>query len=271
MRARTAVRAICFAVLAIVFATGAFAGIFTHYSYATQFREALNAAPSPAHPLGTDSLGRDLFTRIVYGTRVSLLLAPAAALLATVIAGILGGLAGLRGGWSEKIILAAADLSLALPLFFVLIALRALLPLDIAPTLSVVATFVTLGLLGWPASLRMVWAAARRLRDSDHFLFATAMGYGKSRLLFRQVIPNLRPILFALFWISIPLFILTEATLSMLGLGVMEPLPSWGNLLRGSEDFALMFANPWRLVPLVVLVVTVICFQYILPKTGETV
>lgn len=269
MSLRGITRAVCFSVLGIVFATGVFAGAFTHYSYATQFREAPSAAPSAAHLLGTDSLGRDLFTRLVYGTRVSLVLAPAAALLATVIAGILGGLAGLRGGWTEKIVLGAADLSLALPLLFVLIALRALLPLDVSPTLSVVATFVTLGLLGWPASLRMVWAAARRLRDSDHFLFATALGYSKSRLLFRQIIPNLRPILFALFWISIPLFILTEATLSMLGLGVMEPLPSWGNLLRGSEDFSFMFANPWRLVPLAVLVVTVICFQYILPKTGE--
>jgi len=263
-------RGLCFGVLGIIFATGVFAGVVTHYSYATQFRETPNGPPCAAHLLGTDSLGRDLFTRIVYGTRVSLLLAPAAALLATIIAGILGGLAGLRGGWVEKTILAAADLSLALPLFFVLIALRALLPLDISPTFSVVATFVTLGLLGWPASLRMVWAAARRLRDSDHFLFATALGYSKSRLLFRQVVPNLRPILLALFWISVPLFILTEATLSMLGLGVMEPLPSWGNLLRGSEDFSLMFENPWRLAPLGVLVVTVVCFQYILPKTGET-
>jgi len=269
MNLRRTARFFCFGVLGVVFATGLFAGTFTRYSYAAQFREAPNAAPSAVHLLGTDSLGRDLFTRIVYGTRVSLVLAPAAALLATVIAGILGGLAGLHGGWIEKTVLAAADLSLALPLFFVLIALRALLPLDISPTVSVVATFVMLGLLGWPASLRMVWAAARRLRDSDHFLFATALGYGKKRLLFRQIIPNLRPILLALFWISIPLFILTEATLSMLGLGVMEPLPSWGNLLRGSEDFSLMVANPWRLVPLAVLVLTVICFQYILPKTGE--
>jgi peptide/nickel transport system permease protein len=270
MTARSLVRAFCFGVLVIVFAAGVFAGAITHYSYATQFRETPNAAPSATHFLGTDGLGRDLFTRIVYGTRVSLVLAPAAAILATFIAGILGGLAGLRGGWIEKIVLAAADLSLALPLFFVLITLRALLPLDVSPTLSVVATFVTLGLLGWPASLRMVWAAARRLSQSDQFLFAMALGYGKSRLLFRQIVPNLRPVLFALFWISIPLFVLTEATLSMLGLGVMEPLPSWGNLLRGSEDFSLMLANPWRLAPLAVLVLTVICFQYILPSTGET-
>jgi len=262
-------RAICCGILGVVFACGLFAEGFTHYPYALQFRELPNAAPSSLHLLGTDGLGRDLFTRVVYGTRVSLLLAPAAALLATIIAAALGGIAGLRGGWLESVILASADLSMSLPLLFVLIALRSFLPLDVSPVLSVVATFVTLGLLGWPSSLRVVCAASRNLRQSDHLLLARATGYSNSQLLFQQVIPNLRPIFLAQFWISIPLFILTEATLSMLGLGVMEPLPSWGNLLRGSEDFSAMAANPWRLVPLFLLVLTVICFQFVLPSSEE--
>jgi peptide/nickel transport system permease protein len=270
MKAHRLARAICYGMLVLILGAGLFAGLITRYSYAKQFRETPNAGPSPTHLLGTDSLGRDFFTRVIYGTRVSLLLAPAAALLSTLIAAVLGGFAGLRGGWIEKIILAFGDLALALPLLFVLVALRALLPLNVPPVVSVVATFIMLGLLGWPASLRVVWAAARRLRQSDHFLFATALGYSKVRLLRRQVVPNLRPILFAQFWISIPLFILSEATLSMLGLGVMEPLPSWGNLLRGSEDFAFMLANPWRLAPLIVLILTVVCFQHILPSMGET-
>ncbi len=269
MKAQRALRFLCRGALLAILASGIFAGSFTHYSYAHQFRDIPNAAPSAAHWLGTDSLGRDLFTRLVYGTRVSLLLAPAAALIASIIAAILGALAGLRGGWLEKIILASADLSMSLPLLFVLIALRSVLPLDVSPILSVVATFLALGLIGWPASLRVVWAASRDLRDSDHILLAQALGYRRSQILFRQVLPCLRPVFLAQFWISIPLFILTEATLSMLGLGVMEPLPSWGNLLRGSEDFSAMAANPWRLVPLVVLVLTVICFQFIFPASEE--
>jgi peptide/nickel transport system permease protein len=269
VNARRTLRLLCRSALLMIFALGLFAGSFTHYSYAHQFREIPNTAPSAAHLLGTDALGRDLFTRIVYGTRVSLLLAPAAALLATVIAAILGGIAGLGGGWLEKVILASADLSMSLPLLFVLMALRALLPLDVSPALSMVATFVVLGLLGWPVSLRVVWAASRNLRDSDHILLARALGYRHSQVLFRQVIPCLRPVFLAQFWISIPIFILTEATLSMLGLGVMEPLPSWGNLLRGSEDFSAVVANPWRLVPLLVLVFTVICFQFIFPGSEE--
>lgn len=269
MNARRTVRVVCRVALIAVFTLGLFAGSVTRYSYAHQFRENPNSAPSQTHLLGTDSLGRDVFTRLLFGTRVSLLLAPAAALLATCLAAILGGIAGLRGGWLEKIILASADLSMSLPLLFVLIALRALLPLDVPPLLSVVATFVTLGVLGWPASVRVVWAAARDLRGSDYILLARAQGYRRWQILFRQVIPSLRPVCLAQFWISIPLFILTEATLSMLGLGVMEPLPSWGNLLRGAEDFAAMAANPWRLVPLAVLVLTVICFQFIFPGSEE--
>jgi peptide/nickel transport system permease protein len=262
-------RIICCGILGGVFALGLFAEAFTHYPYALQFREFPNAAPSSMHWLGTDGLGRDLFTRVIYGTRVSLLLAPAAALLATAIAAVLGGVAGLRGGWLETLILASADLSMSLPLLFVLIALRAFLPLDIPPVLSVVATFVTLGLLGWPSSLRVVCAASRSVRESEHLLLARAIGYSNFQLLFRQVIPRLRPIFLAQFWISIPLFILTEATLSMLGLGVMEPLPSWGNMLRGCEDFSGMSANPWRLFPLILLVLTVVCFQFVLPSSEE--
>jgi len=262
-------RTICCGILGTVFVLGLFAEGFTHYSYAFQFREFPNAAPSAMHWLGTDALGRDLFTRVIYGTRVSLLLAPAAALIGATIAVVLGGIAGLWGGWLETLILASADLSMSLPLLFVLIALRAFLPLDISPVLSVVATFVTLGILGWPSSLRLVCAASRNLRQSDQLLLARATGYSNSQLLFRQVIPHLRPIFLAQFWISIPLFILTEATLSMLGLGVMEPLPSWGNLLRGSEDFSAVSTNPVRLVPLFLLVLIVICFQYVLPPSEE--
>ena len=267
MRSRGVLRGISAVILCVVFAAGLFAGAVAPYSYTKQFRERVDATPCASHWLGTDSLGRDLFARLVYGTRVSLLLAPAAAFLSTLIAGVFGGFAGLVGGWSERLILAAADLSMALPLLFVLLALRALLPLDVSPLVSVIATFV---LLGWPSSLRVVWAATKNLRNSDFLLLARATGCGRSRTIVRHVLPNLQPVMFAQFWISIPLFVLTEATLSMLGLGVMEPLPSWGNLLRGLEDISAVSANPWRLAPLILLMVVVVCFQLILPTQEET-
>lgn len=246
------------------------AGFLAPYSYSQQFRDSINGAPSAAHWLGTDSLGRDLFSRVLYGTRISLLAAPFASLLATLISGVLGVAAGLLGGWFERAILAVTDLLMALPLFFVLIALRAMLPLEVAPVLSITATFLLLGLLGWPSSLRVIWAAARDLRKSDHLLLARAQGVGFGRILLFHVLPNLRPILLAQFWVTIPFFILAETTLSMLGLGVMEPMPSWGNLLRGLEDVSALASNPWRLSPLVLLVAVVLCFQLILSSQEES-
>jgi ABC-type dipeptide/oligopeptide/nickel transport system permease subunit len=238
--------------------------------FARQFRDIPNAGPSAAHPLGTDALGRDSLSRLLYGTRVSLLLAPAAALLSTLIAALLGSVAGLLGGWFERIVLAATDLSLALPWLFLLLVVRAMLPLDVPPLVSVLIAFLMMGLLGWQASVRVICAAARGVRDSDFLLLARSTGCTTVRLLWRHVAPNLRPLFYAQFFISIPLFILTEANLSILGLGVMEPMPSWGTLMRGFEDFSALSANPWRLVPLVLLVIVVTCFQLVLPPREVT-
>ena len=269
MTASKLIRLASIAILIAIFVASLLAGELSPYSYSAQLREAPNAPPSTKHLLGTDPLGRDLFARLIYGSRVSLLLAPAAALLATLIAGVFGAFAGLYGGWPQRIILASADLSLALPLLFVLLALRAFLPLDISPALSITCTFLLLGLLGWSSSLRVVWASARTFRNSDFLLMARATGCGPLRTIFKHVLPNLRPVLLAQFWISVPVFILAEATLSMLGLGVMEPLPSWGNLLRGLEDLPAVSANPWRLAPLFTVCLVVICFQMILPVQEE--
>ena len=258
---KTAAIVLCIIAGAIVLAT-----ILNPVPYARQFRDAPNAAASAAHPLGTDALGRDSLSRLLYGTRVSLSLAPAAALLSTLIAASLGSAAGLLGGWLERFVLAITDLSLALPWLFLLLTVRALLPLDVSPMLSVLIAFLMMGLLGWQSSVRVICAAVRDIRESDFLLLARSSGCSPGRLLLRHVAPNLRPIFYAQFLISIPLFILTEANLSMLGLGVMEPMPSWGNMLRGIEDFSALSANPWRLVPLVLLVIVVMCFQLVLPS-----
>ena len=252
--------------LCAIFALMLLAAIFVPSRYAQQFRDIPNAGPSPAHLLGTDALGRDALSRLLYGTRVSLVLAPAAALLSTVIAALLGSIAGLVGGWFERIILGLTDVSLALPWLFLLLTVRAMLPLDVAPLTSVAIAFLMMGLLGWQASVRIICSAARDIRNSDFLLLARCSGCRPPQLILRHVLPNLRTLFYAQFWISIPMFILTEANLSILGLGVMEPMPSWGNLLRGLEDFSGVAANPWRLVPLALLVVVVMCFQLILPS-----
>jgi len=243
-----------------------FASFLTSSTYAHQFRDIPDAPPSHQHLLGTDDLGRDRFARVLYGTRVSLLLAPAAALLSSLLAAVIGGIAGFTGGWIARVIMAITDLFLSLPWLLLLITVRALMPLNVSPITSVIITFALLGCLGWAAAARVVCADARSLVQSDFVLLARASGAGGLRLLCRHIMPNLRSILFAQFWISVPVFILTEANLGILGLGVAEPLPSWGGLLRELESYSSLTAGPWQFVPLVLLIAVVSCFQIVLHK-----
>lgn len=255
-------------VLVGVFLITLSASLLSPASYDTQFREVPNTGPSRAHLLGTDELGRDLLARLLYGSRVSLLLAPAAALLSTAIAAFIGGVAGYLGGWWERLALAATDLSLSLPWFFLLITLRAVLPLNVAPFTSLVITFMLLGVLGWAPAARVLCAGARNLRNSEFLLQARACGTRKVRLLVGHVLPNLRPVLIAQFLTAIPIFILGEANLGMLGLGVAEPLPSWGSLLRALENYQTVLDNPLRLAPILLMLLVVTCFHLILPREG---
>ena len=193
-----------------------------------------------------------------------LLLAPAAALLSTLIAALIGGAAGYLGGRWERIVTAGVDLFLSLPWLFLLLAVRALLPLNTSPVTSVIITFLLLGCLGWAGPARMIRAGTRTLVNSDFLVQASASGIPRWRLFWRHLLPNLRPILLAQFWISVPLFILSEANLGLLGLGVAEPLPSWGAMLRELENYSAVLQNPWMLAPVILLVAVVGCLQLLL-------
>ena len=242
------------------------APLFSPVDYHTQFRDAPSAPPSRTHWLGTDELGRDRFSRVLYGTRVSLLLAPAAALVSTILAVLVGAFAGYLGGLWEHVASAVIDLFLSLPWMFLLIAARAMLPLNVSPMASVAVTFALLGMLGWAASARVLSASARHLKTSGFVLQARASGISGARLLARHVLPNLAPVLLAQFWISVPVFIISEANLGVLGLGVSEPMPSWGSLLKELESFSGFAAEPWKLVPLCLLILVVSSFHAVLSR-----
>jgi ABC-type dipeptide/oligopeptide/nickel transport system permease subunit len=139
-----------------------------------------------------------------------------------------------------------------------------MLPLNTSPFVSVAVTFSLLGLFGWAASARVLCAGAESLRNSEFILMARSAGISKWRLITVHVLPNLKPALLAQFWISIPVFILSEANLGILGLGVAEPLPSWGSLLRELEGLAGFATEVWKLAPLVLLVAVVSSFQLVL-------
>jgi peptide/nickel transport system permease protein len=263
------VRRLACAVLVIVLASAAAANWLAPAGYAKQYREDIGVPPSRAHWLGTDDLGRDRFARVLYGTRISLLLAPAAALLSTLMAAFVGGLAGYVGGIWARIAMAVTDLFLSLPWLFLLITARALMPLNVSPLFSVMVTFSLLGVLGWTAAARVLCASASSIRSADFVRQARAAGIRGQRLFWMHVMPNLTPVLSAQFWISIPVFILAEANLGILGLGVAEPMPSWGSLLKELEGLASVGDQPWKLAPLLLLVAVLMSFQLLLSAQDE--
>jgi len=262
-------RGVACAVLVLVVGVSLAANWLAPAGYAKQYREATDAPPSHEHWMGTDAIGRDRFARVLYGTRISLLLAPAAALLSTLLAALVGGLAGYLGGAWARGAMAVTDLFLSLPWLFLLITVRALMPLNVSPISSILVTFLMLGLLGWTSAARVLCTTAGSLRNSDFVQQARAAGIRGGRLFWMHVLPNLKPVLLAQFWISIPVFILSEANLGILGLGVAEPMPSWGSLLKELEGIVSVGEEPWKFVPLVLLILVVTSFQLVLSKQEE--
>ena len=239
------------------------------YPYDEMFREEPEAAASRAHRMGTDSLGRDRFSRLLKGSQVSLLLAPGAALLSTLLAALTGGFSAIRGGFLNSLFAVISDLFLCLPWMFLLISARALLPLNSGPEISVATTYLLLGVLGWAGPARIVRARLKLLLQRDDRLMVMAAGVSPWRAFRVHLLPNLRPVLAAQFWLTLPVFILSEANLSLIGLGVSEPLPSWGNLLRELENPAAALHSPAILAPLILLIAVIGSIQILLSHNSR--
>jgi len=237
------------------------AGAWIAPDYATQNRDAIRQRPSTQFLLGTDDLGRDNLSRLLSGLRLSLLLSTAGAAGACVLAMFFGALSGFAGGVIETLLLSCISIVEAVPWLFLFLTVRALLPLNISPSASIWITFAMLAILGWTHAARVFQAAAREFRNSDAIVYARACGIAGWRLWLRQALPSLRLVSLTQFTLLIPTFILAEAGLGLLGLGVSEPLPSMGNLLRQLENRELVHSNPVVLVPLGVLVVVMLCFR----------
>jgi peptide/nickel transport system permease protein len=187
--------------------------------------------------------------------------APAAALLSGVFALALGLAGGLGGRRVERVLTLAADLCLSLPWLFALLAARAALPLNAPPWITVAVTFTLLGALGWAGPCRMALAAVKRHSTSDFVVLAYAAGCPRWRVAAVHILPNLMPLAAAHFLTTVPAFLLAEANLGLLGLGIPEPLPSLGGMLRELENVSGLAAHPLAMAPPTLLVVIVSCFH----------
>ncbi len=187
-------------------------------------------APSREHPLGTDQLGRDVLSRMIWGSQISLLVGFVAVGILSIIGVFLGSLAGYYGGWIDSVIMRFVDIMLCFPTFFLILAVIAF----VSP--SIWAIMIVIGVFGWMGVARLIRAEILSLKEREFILAARSQGGGDLRIIFRHLLPNaLSPVLVSAI-LGVAAAILTESALSFLGIGVQPPTPSWGNMLTAGKD-----------------------------------
>jgi peptide/nickel transport system permease protein len=223
----------------------------THFDATTQDLTQLFRAPGGRHLLGTDELGRDTLTRLVYGAQVSLTVGFLTATLSLVVGGTVGMVAGYLGGWLDSLLMRLVDVILSIPAIFLYILLSTLLRPN-AITLSMIIAFV-----GWGNVGRLVRAEALSLRSREFVIATRSIGAGTVRLILRHLLPNALPVMIVAASLAVGQIILAESALSFLGLGIQPPTPSWGNMLSNAQQY--YYHSAWLvLFPGVMIFLTVL-------------
>ena len=223
------------------------------------------SAPSKAHWLGTDKNGMDMLTRLMYGGRVSLYIGFIVVAISAVLGVILGGISGYFGGWVDMLIMRIVDIFYCIPSMPIIIILGAAMDgMRVDPQIRMIYLMLILGFLGWPGIARLVRGQILSLREQEFMTATEACGIRVSRRIFRHLIPNVIPQLIVTCTMSLGSTIITEATLSFLGLGVKFPFASWGNIINDVNDIHVL-TNYWFVwIPAgVALLLTVLAFNLV--------
>jgi peptide/nickel transport system permease protein len=211
-------------------------------------------APSRTHLLGTDQIGRDVLSRMLYGSRVSLAVGFVSVGIATIIGVLLGAMSGYHGGVVDGVIMRLVDLMLVFPRFFLLLAVLAFLQPSIWTIMAVI------GFTGWMGVARLVRAEFLSLREREFVIWSQSIGASAFRIIWRHILPNAMPPVLVAMTLGIPAAILTESGLSFLGLGVQPPYATWGNILNDGKD-AIEIAWWLSVYPGLAILITVLCYN----------
>lgn len=218
-------------------------------------------SPGYIHWFGTDSLGRDMFTRILYGSRVSLSIGLIGVGLTLFLGMLLGGFAGYLGGITDAIVQRSIEVLQSIPTLPLWMALSAALPASWSPITTYFGVTIILSLFGWTSLARQVRGRFLSMREEDFVVAARLLGASDTRILFRHMLPSFASHIITTATLSVPAMILGETALSFLGIGLRAPVVSWGVLLQQAQNYQVIVMTPWLLLPGAFIVVTVIAFN----------
>ncbi len=219
--------------------------------------------PGRIYLLGADSRGRDLFSRILYGGRISLSIGLLGVAISFSIGLLVGGIAGYYGGRVDNILMRVCEMFMMVPGFYLLLALRSVVPADFNSMQVYISIVVILSFIGWAGLARIIRGMCLSLREREFVLAAKSMGVSDLGIIVKHILPHTVSYSIIAVMLSIPGYILAESALSLIGLGIQDPYASWGNLLSEAMGILQIQFAPWILIPGVFILVTVMCFNVI--------
>jgi peptide/nickel transport system permease protein len=216
--------------------------------------------PARIFVFGADAYGRDQFSRLLYGGQISLAAGLLATLLTLTAATIIGMVSGYYGRWVDESLMGSAELFLSLPWFYFLLGVRAFLPLHLSPARTFFLLIGVIGLIGWARPARLLRGVVLSARERNYVLAGRGFGGTDTYLLRRHVLPQTLGVLLTQASLLVPQYVAAEATLSFFGLGVNEPVPSWGNMLSALQQYNVLVSYAWLLAPACALIVTSVIY-----------
>jgi peptide/nickel transport system permease protein len=220
-------------------------------------------APGRIFLFGSDYLGQDIFSRILYGAQVSLSIGILGIIISTIIGMMVGGIAGYFGGVTDFLLMRTVEVLLALPSLYFILIMRQMFGVGLSSTQIYLIIVIILAFIGWATEARVIRGMVLSLKEQEYVIAARALGFSNSRIIIRHILPNTLSFVIVTATLSVPYYILGEVALSFLGVGIQEPEASWGNMLSAAQNNQYLNNYPWMLIPGIFIFIAVMAWNFL--------